>query len=296
MIHHGRPPAEVEIDEELVRALLRRQHADLAELPLQAAGSGWDNAIYRLGPTLAVRLPRRAVAAILVEHEQRWLPGLGSVLPIPTPVPVRIGLPDDSYPWRWSILPWLSGITADRCEPPATEARRFGEFLAALHRPAPDDAPRNPFRGVPLRDRVDRVLERMVPVRAETGLLTADVERLWERALQAADDAEPTWIHGDLHPGNLLVDAGALSGVIDWGDLAAGDRATDLAAIWMAFADREARAEAMRCCGPVSEATWARARGWAVFFGVMLCASGIAGDEAHGRMGARTLERLIAGP
>jgi aminoglycoside phosphotransferase (APT) family kinase protein len=296
MIDHGRPPADVEIDEGLVRALLRRQHPDLADLPLQLAGSGWDNAIYRVGATLAVRLPRRAVAAILVEHEQTWLPGLGSALPIPTPVPVRIGLPDDTYPWRWSIVPWLSGTTADRAEPPAHQARRFGEFLAALHRPAPDDAPRNPYRGVPLRDRADRVMERMVPVRAETDLLTADVMALWERALQAPDDTEPTWIHGDLHPGNLLVDAGVLSGVIDWGDLAAGDRATDLASIWMTFAGREARAEAMRCCGQVSEATWERARGWAVFFAVMLCASGIAGDEGHARMGARTLERLIAGP
>jgi aminoglycoside phosphotransferase (APT) family kinase protein len=296
MIHLGQPPPDLEIDEALVRALLKTQHPDLSDLPLQRAGSGWDNAVYRLGATLAVRLPRRVVAATLIEHEQTWLPRLADRLPILTPVPVRIGLPDDAYPWRWSVVRWLDGTTADRCELPADQARRLGEFLAALHRAAPADAPRNPYRGVPLRDRADRVMQRMEPVRAQTDLLTAEVDRLWERALLAADDTAPTWIHGDLHPGNLLVEDGALSGVIDWGDVAAGDRATDLAAIWMALADVEARADAMKSCGPVSEATWVRARGWAVFFGVMLCASGVAGDQRHARMGARTLRRVVAGP
>jgi len=70
------PPAEVPIDEALVCGLLAAQHPDLAELSLRLAGEGWDNAIWRLGQHLAVRLPRRPLAVDLIAHERRWLPGL----------------------------------------------------------------------------------------------------------------------------------------------------------------------------------------------------------------------------
>ena len=57
---------------------------------------------------------------------------------------------------------------------------------------------------------------------------------LWERVVSAPPwSRPPVWVHGDLHPGNLLVDEGRLSAVIDFGDLAAGDPATDLSVIWM---------------------------------------------------------------
>jgi len=99
----GTPRAEVEIDEGLVRVLLRRQHPDLAALPLRPLGAGWDNAMLRLGDDRLVRLPRRREAAVLVEHEQRWLPELAARLPLAVPAPVRAGAPDLGYPWRWSM-------------------------------------------------------------------------------------------------------------------------------------------------------------------------------------------------
>src|SRR5947199_9685209 len=103
------PAAAVDVDEPLVRSLLREQHPDLAGLPLQVAAFGWDNVVYRLGSELAVRLPRRAVAVPLVEHEQRWLPQLARRLPLPIPAPVRTGAPGRGYPWPWSIGPLRPG-------------------------------------------------------------------------------------------------------------------------------------------------------------------------------------------
>jgi aminoglycoside phosphotransferase (APT) family kinase protein len=296
VFHHSKPAADIEIDEALVRSLLHEQHPDLAGLPLQAIDSGWDNAMFRLGETLVVRLPRRIAVRHLIEREQAWLPQLAPLLPIPVPAPVRIGQPAENYPARWSIVPWLRGRNADLCEPRADQAERLAAFLCALHRPAPAHAPVNPYRGVPLQDRADQIGERIRRLEQETELLDDAVVRIYRAALEVPIDVEPTWLHGDLHAGNLLVDDGVITGVIDWGDMARGDRATDLATLWMNVSDRKAREKAMHACNGVSDATWLRAKGWAIFFGVTLGTSGLAGDKRHAVMARRTLERVIAGP
>jgi aminoglycoside phosphotransferase (APT) family kinase protein len=296
VIHHSKPAADIQIDEALVRSLLREQHPDLADLSLREIDSGWDNAIFRLGETLVVRMPRRVAVTHLIEREQQWLPQLAPLLPIPVPAPVRVGQPAQNYPWRWSIVPWLSGRNADLCEPRADQAERLAAFLSALHRPAPANAPLNPYRGVPLRERAEQIVERIRRLERETTLLNDDVVRIYHAAIEAPIDVAPTWLHGDLHAGNVLVDDGTISGVIDWGDMAVGDRATDLATLWMNLSDRKARENAMRACNGVSDATWLRAKGWAVFFGVTLGTSGLAGDARHALMARRTLERIVAGP
>jgi aminoglycoside phosphotransferase (APT) family kinase protein len=294
---HSKPAADIEIDEALVRSLLRAQHSDLAELPLRSTDSGWDNAMFRLGEHLAVRLPRRVAAAKLIEHEQEWLPQLAPLLPIAVPAPVRIGRPAENYPAHWSIVPWMRGRNADLNEPRPDQAERLAAFLCALHRPAPANAPLNPYRGVPLRQRSEHMAERIRRLERETTLLDGDVVRIYQDAIEAPVDVEPTWLHGDLHSGNLLVDdEGVITGVIDWGDLARGDRATDLATVWMNLGDRKARENAMRACSGVSDATWRRAKGWAVFYGVTLGTSGLAGDTRHAVMARRTLERVVSGP
>lgn len=297
VIHHSKPAADIEIDETLLRSLLRAQHPDLADLPLQPVDSGWDNAMFRLGEHLAVRLPRRVAVTKLIEHEQEWLPQLAPLLPIAVPAPMRIGRPAEDYPSRWSIVPWLRGRNADLSEPRADQAERLAAFLCALHRPAPANAPVNPFRGVPLRGRAEQIVERIRRLERETTLLNDPVVRVYEDAISAPIDVEPTWLHGDLHGGNLLVDdEGVITAVIDWGDMTRGDRATDLATLWMNLSDRKARENAMRACNGVSDATWRRAKGWAVFYGVTLGTSGLAGDTRHALMARRTLERVVDGP
>ena len=136
----------------MVRALLHEQHPDLVELSLERLDEGWDNTLWRLGSELVVRLPRRGVAAPLVVNEQRWLPTLAALLPLPVSSPVRVGRPSAEYPWSWSVLPWLEGTPGDRAEltDPDDAAIRLASFLRALHRPAPSGAPRNPVRGVAL--------------------------------------------------------------------------------------------------------------------------------------------------
>ena len=292
----GTPPAEVEIDIPLVRTLLAAQHPDLADLPLRLIEAGWDNVMLRLGNDLAVRLPRRALAATLIENEQRWLPTLAPHLPLPVPTPLRIGLAGNGYPWRWSVVPWLKGTASDLALPGGDQGSALARFLVALHTPAPSDAPHNTLRGVPLQARKAAVEERLERVARLTDCITPAVRTLWAQALQAPLDVAPTWIHGDLHSRNVLVDDGAINAVIDWGDMAQGDRATDLASIWTLLPDVASRAAAIQTYGPASAATWQRARGWAVAFGVMLLDSGLVNDPRLAAAGEATLRRLAEGP
>jgi aminoglycoside phosphotransferase (APT) family kinase protein len=288
----GTPKAEIEIDANLVYSLLENQHPDLKHLPIDLVDSGWDNIMFRLGDRTAVRLPRRQAAATLIENEQTWLPLLANRLPIAVPTPCRIGKPARDYPWRWSIVPWLSGITADREEPTASQAKLFASFLRSLHLPAPSNAPINPVRGIPLIQRGSFVEERLQRLKAKTNLVTQKIEKIWKIALNAPIDLEAQWLHGDLHPRNILVENAAIVGIIDWGDLTSGDIATDLASVWMLFSDRKARDRVLSEYTNVSEATLQRAKGWAVLFGVVLLATGIVDNARNAAIGEKTLRRI----
>jgi aminoglycoside phosphotransferase (APT) family kinase protein len=289
----GTPAAELVIDGALVAGLLAEQHPDLAHLPLRAIDAGWDNALFRLGDQLAVRLPRRAIAAPLIVHEQIWLPRLVEQLSLPIPAPTRIGTPACGYPWHWSVVPWLPGEAADQHMPDPAQARPFAAFLRSLHTPALAEAPANPVRGGPLHERAPFAEARMQRLSDTTSLITSQIRQIWQAALDAPLDAPPTLLHGDLHPRNVLVEHGVITGIIDWGDLTSGDPATDLAAIWMLFAEPHARQAALAAYGDLSEATLRRAQGWAVVFGVLLLDTGLVDNPRYAAIGEQTLRHLV---
>lgn len=293
------PPAEVDIDDRLVHALLTDQHPDLARRPLRLLGQGWDNVLYRLGDDLTIRLPRRELSAGLVVHEQRWLPALAPDLPLPIPAPVRVGRPGRGFPWSWSVQPWFDGAAAGSLGPhrPVTAAQwsalatDLGRFLAALHRPAPGDAPENPYRGGPLAERDATTRARLIDVFADHGPATtpppgaddagplaplpnpAELAARWARAVaQPPWDGPAMWLHGDLHAHNVVVHAGVAAAVIDFGDITAGDPATDLALAFALFDNPDDRnrfqAAADTQTRPIDDAMWSRAEGWAVSVGL----------------------------
>jgi aminoglycoside phosphotransferase (APT) family kinase protein len=292
----GIPRAEVSIDEEMVRELLRAQHPDLAELTLAALPSGWDNAMFRLGEHLAIRLPRRELAAALILNEQRWLPQVAPALPLKVPVPVRVGVPQDRYPWSWSIVPWVEGETAEFAALDGDQGETLAEFFEALHRPAPAEAPRNPYRGVPLQQREPHFRDRVAKLHGRSHAIDTAVSDLWAKALAAPVGATATWIHGDLHPRNILCVRGRIEGVIDWGDMAQGDRASDLAAVWMLLPTPEARGRAMAACPTACCDTWARAKGWAALYAAIFLDAALESDPGMAAIAERTLARLKQDP
>ncbi len=157
------PASEVDLDADLVTALLGAQVPALAGMAVHSPVSGWDNVVYRLGEDLAVRLPRREASAELAVNEQRWLPEFAARVRLPIPAPIYAGTPGSGYPWSWSVIPWTEGVSLT--EAPvygrAAVAAEVAEFITQLHTPAPNAAPHNPFRGVPLADRAVDVEERL---------------------------------------------------------------------------------------------------------------------------------------
>ena len=287
------PEAEVHVDARLVRRLLRAQHPDLADRPLRRIGHGWDNAIYRLGRDLVARIPRRALAAALIDTEQRWLPGLAATLPLPIPTPVRSGQPSAQFSWPWSITRYVPGrpigAAALSGRTGLVAADALAGFLSALHVPAPAGAPINPFRSVALTERSASFADRLPTAPAE---LRAGLDSAWGQALEAPPQAgADTWVHGDLHGLNVLASRGRITGVIDFGDLCAGDRATDLAAGWFLL-DSPAR-ERLRVGLAVDDATWARARGWAVLLGLAFWTHSVQ-SPINAAIGARVLAEVVA--
>jgi aminoglycoside phosphotransferase (APT) family kinase protein len=278
----GMPRAEVRVTEDQVRELVERQHPDLAGNPVRILDEGWDNFTFRLGSAYAVRLPRRRAAVALIEKEQRWLPRVAAWVPFDVPTPLRVGKPCDLFSWPWSVVPWIYGRTVERGSLSPTDARTLATASRSLHRPAEDGAPQNPDRPLALATRDEVVSARL----ERLGVIA--LARLWRWALDTPPPHESVWIHGDLHPRNVVVRDGAISGLLDWGDMAASDRATDLACAWTLF-EAPAR-EVFLDAYQATPAERARAVGWAVSF-----ASGMldSRDARHVPIGEVIARRLL---
>ncbi|WP_127819397.1 phosphotransferase [Microbacterium sp. CPCC 204701] len=280
-----RPVAEIAIDAALVRSLVVSQATqaipDAATRTLEKVTEGWDSEVWRFGDDAAVRLPRRALAAPLVLHEQRSLPEIAQRLAptgVRVPEPVVAGLPAAGYPWAWSVVPWIDGARGLDVPRHARTgwAATLAAALRALHVSAPADHPVNPVRGRRLDTR-DAVFHERVDGLRRTAMLdeaTADaLQRVWQAGVSApAWRHAPVWIHGDLHPGNLVAHGGELRGIIDFGDVTAGDPAYDLAVAWLAF-DPHGRQDFVAATDHGYDPdTWQRARAWAAAFAVVLLA------------------------
>jgi aminoglycoside phosphotransferase (APT) family kinase protein len=254
---------QVDSDAALVRRLLADQFPEWAELPIRRIRTdGTDNAIYRVGDDLVVRLPliHWAVEQVLKEHT--WLPKIAPLLPLAVPGPLALGLPGHGYPWRWSVYRWIEGENAhpDRIADLRQAAIELAEFIAALRTLNFPDAPASK-RGAPLveQDATTRWAINAVRHEFDARALTA----IWEEAIAAPPwNGPPVWVHADLSDGNILVRDGRLHAVIDFSVLGLGEPANDLDPAWGMFSG-ESR-DAFRNALAVDDATWVRARGWAV--------------------------------
>lgn len=289
------PAAERTLDEAEVRALLQQDAPHLAELPLTLATEGWDNATWRLGDDIAVRIPRRTLAVPLIRHEQQALPLIGERLAsvaVRAPIPLINGNPTTTFPWPWSIVPWIPGEHAlGRSRPEnGSWAAELAGALGALHLSAPEDAPHNPVRGIPLAQRNDRMRAQLAAIPPD---LADPLATIWMAGLAAPVSAERVWIHGDLHPGNIVIAGGELSALIDFGDVSAGDPAYDLAVAWMAF-DAEGRTVFRRATtNRYDEPTWIRARAWAASVATILLAQSDDRDD-YRALGQSTAIELMS--
>ena len=220
------------------------------------------------------------------------MPVLGPQLPLAVPVPVGKGVPGEGYPWHWTVCPWLPGEVA-ALAPVADMSQAavsLAQFVRALRAIDPAGGPVTKFRGGTLADR-DPVSRESVAVLRDS-LDVRPVLEVWEAAVAGqAWTGPPVWMHGDLHPANLLVSNGELAGVIDFGLLGVGDPACDLMVAWT-YLSATAR-QVFRAAVTVDDPTWARGRGWALHLGLMAAAYS-ADNPVLGNIGRYAIAQVLA--
>ena len=264
---------EVTADTDTVTRLLHRDRPDLAHLPIRAVGGGTDNTMFRVGADHLVRLPRTADTADALARELRWLPRLAPHLPCRVPTPEHAGGASAAFPLPWAVYRWIDGqdVSDAAVEDWAGFGRDLAGFVRAMQRMDLMGARRSGelsgYRGGVLRGHDDGVAESFATVRAHgADLDLGRLERLWQ---QGRDLPVPTgphvWLHTDLRPGNVLVDRGRMSAVIDFGGVTVGFPDAEHAPMWdYPTAAREVyRAEL-----GLDDDTWARARSWAIMVGI----------------------------
>ena len=285
------------IDESLVQRLVADQFPEWACLTIgQVDPGGWDNVMFRLGERMAVRLPRAGQYAAQTEKEYVWLPKLAPYLPLPIPAPLALGRPAHGYPWQWSITSWVEGEAANVAQVgDLTElAASLGAFLGALqHIDASDGplpGPHNFHRGGSFEVYAAEAREAVDVLRDEIDVRRAN--EVWTAALRASWNRAPVWVHGDISPGNLLLRNGRLSGVIDFGMVAVGDPACDLAIAWT-FLDSESR-ESLRRSVDVDADTWHRGQAWALWKAAIV-AAGLVDTNAMDKANCwRTINEVLS--
>ncbi|GGT86838.1 aminoglycoside phosphotransferase family protein [Streptomyces violascens] len=256
-------PGQYPLDDDLVRALIAGQLPQWAGLAVERFPSGGTvNAMYRLGDDMVVRLPLVEGGASDVALEREWLPRLAPLLPTAIPEVVGFGRPAEGYPWPWSVYRWLGGTNpeAGALAEPSLLAEDLAGFVTAMRSIDLPGAP-TAHRGgtVGLLDTETRAAIEHLRALPQEGIDCDAVTAVWEDALRAPDwDGPPVWLHADLMPGNLLVDAGRLTAVIDFGCLGTGDPACDLFPAWNLL-PADAR-QVFREAVDVDDATWNRGR------------------------------------
>lgn len=266
----------LDINADLVRRLIKKQFpqwADLSVRPVEKGG--YDNFTFHLGDQMSVRLPRGEGYAEQVEKEAKWLPILGDQLMLPITTPVAKGMPDEGYPFCWSVNRWIEGetLTHDNITDMNDFAIDLSMFIKNLQSIDASNGPvggeHNYFRGCPL---TAYKFNEWTMAGLETlgnEIETEKCLKIWHRAIASEWTNKPVWIHGDINPGNLLVKNGKLSGVIDFGVMAVGDPAVEITMAWTFF-DRESRKVFLQAIGLDVETEY-RARGWALWKALTTC-------------------------
>lgn len=266
---------EQEITIELVKSLLKKQCPQWADLKLQPIhSSGTDNALFRLGDQYVVRIPRiewsPGSVASGINKEWLWLPQLARYLTIPVSEPVFKGEPNEMYPWPWSITKWNAGHnpTFEKENEYEQLAVNLASFLNELHCIKPPNTGPLSRRGVPLSKQDKETTEAINALADEMD--TNPLVSLWEQLVTTPKWNKPlVWMHGDLLPGNILVQNKRLSAVIDFADLGLGDPACDLIAAW-SLLNQHSRAIFRKHLINIDEHTWQRGKGWALSIALII--------------------------
>lgn len=287
------------LDTALVRRLIDKQFPQWRDLPIRAVSpGGWDNRSFHLGEEMIVRMPSGVEYEAKIEKEYYWLPRLAPSLPLPIPKPLGLGQPGEGYPWKWSIYQWLEGDTA--AVAPVNDLKQFADdlarFLLSLQQIDTTNGPlpgaHNFYRGGSLAIYGEETIQAIDILHDKIDVARAT--QVWESGVATTWEYPPVWVHGDISVGNMLVKQRRLCAVIDFGGMAIGDPACDLAIAWTLF-HGESRA-LFRSLLSLDEGTWARGRAWALWKALIVAAGMCETNAEEGAQCWRIIEEVLADP
>jgi aminoglycoside phosphotransferase (APT) family kinase protein len=258
------------LNPDLARKLIAKQFPEFSHLPIvDVERQGHDNRTYRLGRNMLIRIPTAKDYALKVPKEQELLPQLAKRLSVNIPTPIKMGRPSADYPYPFSIYKWLSGksinlltLTEQEKEQFAFDIAKFlKELQGIIDIEGPGPGQHNWWRGdhVSVYDKgtLEQIAELTEIINVRSALA------LWEGACATKWNKHPLWIHGDLAIGNILMDRGKLSAVIDFGGTAVGDPACDLVIAWTYLSGRARKIFIAEM--DMDADTWLRARAWTLW-------------------------------
>lgn len=296
------------VDEVSAEKWIEARFPELAPVRAQLIGAGWDNTVFQVNQDLIFRFPRRQIAVSMLATEARVLPAIAGRLPLAIPRPVYQGEPNEGFPWPFLGYSRVDGQTACgvqlRHDQRLALAKPIAGFLASLHAIGGEEAIRlgagpDSLNRMDFEMRLPRCEANLDRIRAWGLLLdTGPLEQHLKTTLALApkQDAPTVLAHGDLYVRHLMLDgAGRLVGVIDWGDLHHGDPAVDLSLVFSVL-PREAHTTFERAYGPVSQATWQRARFRSIYHNALITVYGHeTGDSDLEREGLHGLRMIMDG-
>lgn len=257
----------MDITVDLAKKLIFEQFPQWSHLEIKPVkNSGHDNRTFHLGDDLTIRLPSGKEYEPQIQKEAKWLPVLAQHLSLPITAPVAKGKPTPEYPLAWSINRWLVGETVTHInvhlQKFAIELARFLKELEAINAEnGPQAGAHNFYRGGDLAVYIEEFEQALTQLPA--GPQRNHYQDIWTTALATKWEKKPVWVHGDIAVGNLLVNDGHLSGVIDFGILGTGDPACDLVMAWTFF-DSKSRKAFKEEMG-LDDTTWQRGKAWALW-------------------------------
>jgi len=286
----GMPPADFEVNETIIRQLLKEQISEFRPLELKPLGLGWDNVMYKLGDDKIIRLPRTKVSDELIQIETKWLNHLASHLPITIPTTLFAGKPNAEYPFHWSVLPYFEGLTVNNSKLDEREVLKLAEFLKALHMlPISNTIGSDP--NSILQVKADSETQRIERVKNNTEFLPERLTTMLEDGLSAIVPKDLKWIHADIHARNVIVNDNKIEAIIDWGDMTNGDVSRDLCSFWTLFSNHNLIMKAFEIYGATkSEIT--RSKAWAILFGIIMLDSGLVDNPEHEKIGKDILTKM----
>lgn len=214
---------------------------------------------------MAVRLPSGKNYAAQVEKENRWLPYLQEHLDYPISKPIATGKPTSYYPFPWSINVWIEGSTLLECSNIDQKefAKELAEALKKLQaidcQNGPEAGRHNFYRGGDLKIYNQETLDALETLKNR--LPVKQLRAIWDTCISEKYVEKNVWVHGDVAPGNILLQNNKFYGMIDFGILGTGDPACDYAMAWTYF-DKEAKK--IFLAGLPNDMV-NRARGWALW-------------------------------